>query len=367
MILESLNVHQFRNYESLSIHFHPKLNIFLGNNAQGKTNLLEAIYVLALAKSHRTSKDRELMMFDKDESFINGSVKTSQFTFPLSISISKAGKRAKVNHLEVAKLSDFIGHLNIVLFAPEDLNIVKGSPQIRRKFLNVECGQISKVYLNALSQYQKLLIQKNHYLKQRKVDLMMLDVLNNQLAEYASVVMLKRQSFIQVIEKYAADIHRDISNQQETLTIDYNSNIKIDTTDESALAASIKEVFDSQTEKEIERMQTLVGPHRDDIAFFINGKNVGTYGSQGQQRTTALSIKLAEIELIHDEIGEYPILLLDDVLSELDQSRQTMLLTTIRDRVQTFVTTPSISDIKHDILTDMKTFTILSGTVKDEG
>ena len=366
MILESLNIHQFRNYESLSIQFHPKLNIFLGNNAQGKTNLLEAIYVLALAKSHRTAKDRELMMFDTDESYINGLVETTRHSFPLSISISKAGKRAKVNHLEVSKLSEFIGHLNVVLFAPEDLNIVKGSPQIRRKFLNVECGQISKIYLNALSQYQKLLIQKNHYLKQRNVELVMLDVLNSQLAEFASVIMLKRQSFIQVIEKYAAQIHHDISNQQEKLTVTYNSNIKITDSDEATLAKSIKDVFDAHTDKEIERMQTLVGPHRDDIAFFINGKNVGTYGSQGQQRTTALSIKLAEIELIYEEVGEYPILLLDDVLSELDQSRQTMLLTTIRNRVQTFVTTPSISEIKHDILTDMKTFTIQAGTVKDE-
>lgn len=364
MILESLNLHQFRNYESLNIHFHPKLNIFLGNNGQGKTNLLEAIYMLAVAKSHRASKDREVIMFDEEESYINGQIQTSRQTFPLSIGISKAGKRAKVNHLEVAKLSAFIGHLNVVLFAPEDLNIVKGSPQVRRKFLNVECGQISKVYLNALSQYQKLLTQKNHYLKQRNVDRMMLDVLNSQLSEFASLIISKRQSFIQMIEKYAALIHSDISNQKEELTIDYNSNIKID--DSEDLQTTIKAVFDSNTEKEIERMQTLVGPHRDDITFFINGRNVGTYGSQGQQRTTALSIKLAEIELIYQETGEYPILLLDDVLSELDESRQSMLLSTIKNRVQTFVTTPSISDIRHDILKDMKTFTIINGTVNDE-
>ena len=187
---------------------------------------------------------------------------------------------------------------------------------------------------------------------------------NSQLSEFASVIISKRQSFIQMIEKYAALIHSDISNQKEELTIDYNSNIKID--DSEDLQTTIKAVFDSNTEKEIERMQTLVGPHRDDITFFINGRNVGTYGSQGQQRTTALSIKLAEIELIYQETGEYPILLLDDVLSELDESRQSMLLSTIKNRVQTFVTTPSISDIRHDILKDMKTFTIINGTVNDE-
>ena len=177
MILTDISINNFRNYDALELDFHPKLNIFIGANAQGKTNLLESIYFLALAKSHRTAKDKELIRFNEEEAFVNGHINTAYSTLPLSISISKKGKRAKVNHLEVSRLSQYIGHLNTVLFAPEDLNIVKGSPQIRRKFINIECGQISKVYLSALGSYQKVLATKNQYLKQRTPDRMMIEVL----------------------------------------------------------------------------------------------------------------------------------------------------------------------------------------------
>lgn len=363
MILKDIHLGNFRNYDSLDLQFHPKLNVFIGRNAQGKTNLLESIYFLALAKSHRTSRDKELIQFDKEEAYVNGNIETSYSRLPLSISVSKKGKRAKVNHMEVSKLSQYIGHLNTVLFAPEDLNIVKGSPQVRRKFINMECGQISKVYLSTLSDYQKVLNQKSQYLKSRNVDRVMIDVLNEQLAKHASVIIYKRQHFIETIEKFARKIHEDISNSKESLTIKYNSNIKYKSTNEKELEQEIKAVLDDSLEKEIDRMQTMIGPHRDDISFHINGFDVQTYGSQGQQRTTALSVKLAELDLIYDEVGEYPVLLLDDVLSELDETRQSHLLTSIRDRVQTFVTTTSISDINHAIMNDMSSFNIDSGKV----
>ena len=364
MILNNIHLGDFRNYGTLALDFHSKLNVFIGRNAQGKTNLLESIYFLALAKSHRTAKDKELIRFHTEEAFVNGSITASYSDLPLSISVSKKGKRAKVNHMEVSRLSQYIGHLNVVLFAPEDLNIVKGSPQVRRKFINMECGQISKIYLNKLSGYQKVLAQKNNYLKQRNVDPMMIDVLNAQLAEYASLIILKRQQFIETIEKYAARIHEDISNGRETLSVRYNSNIMYESADSASLETEVKMIFDDVLEREIERGQALIGPHRDDISFLINDFNVQTYGSQGQQRTTALSVKLAEIELIQEEVGEYPVLLLDDVLSELDETRQSHLLTSIRNRVQTFVTTTSISDINHAIMDEMKSFNIEDGKVK---
>jgi DNA replication and repair protein RecF len=363
MILKDIHLGNFRNYDSLDLQFHPKLNVFIGRNAQGKTNLLESIYFLALAKSHRTTRDKELIQFDQEEAFVNGNIMTAYSKLPLSISVSKKGKRAKVNHMEVSKLSQYIGHLNTVLFAPEDLNIVKGSPQIRRKFINMECGQISKIYLSTLSDYQKVLGQKSQYLKSRNVDKVMIDVLNEQLAKHASVIIHKRQQFIETIEKFAKKIHEDISNQKETLTIKYNPNIKYQSTTEKDLEQEIKTLLDESLEKEIDRMQTMIGPHRDDISFHINGYDVQTYGSQGQQRTTALSVKLAELDLIYEEVGEYPVLLLDDVLSELDETRQSHLLTSIRNRVQTFVTTTSISDINHVIMNDMSSFNIDSGKV----
>src|SRR5690625_2966765 len=363
MILKNIHLGNFRNYESLDLEFHPKLNVFIGRNAQGKTNLLESIYFLALAKSHRTAKDKELIRFKQEEAFVNGSISTSYSDLPLSISVSSKGKRAKVNHMEVARLSQYIGHLNVVLFAPEDLNIVKGSPQVRRKFINMECGQISKVYLNMLSGYQKILAQKNNYLKQRNVDQMMIDVLNAQLAEYASLIILKRQQFIQTIEKYASRIHADISNGNETLAVRYRPNIKFESEDEKSLELEIKTLLDDTLEKEVERGQALAGPHRDDISFYINDFDVQTYGSQGQQRTTALSVKLAELELIHHEIGEYPVLLLDDVLSELDDQRQSHLLDTIQGKVQTFVSTTSVDGIDHEILEKAEIFYVSNGTI----
>lgn len=364
MILTDISIGNFRNYDSLELEFHPKLNIFIGANAQGKTNLLESIYFLALAKSHRTTKDKELIRFGQEEAFVNGHITTSYSTLPLSISISKQGKRAKVNHLESSRLSQYIGHLNTVLFAPEDLNLVKGSPQVRRKFINIECGQISKVYLNALSNYQKVLATKNQYLKQRNPDEMMIEVLNEQLSGYAATIILKRAGFIKTIGEFASGIHRDISNASEELKVEYAPNIKYESDDAEGLVRELGILFAENLPKEIERMQTLIGPHRDDITFSINGFDVQTYGSQGQQRTTALSVKLAELELIRKEVGEYPVLLLDDVLSELDENRQAHLLTSIRDRVQTFVTTTSISDINHAIMDDMKTFKVTEGQVK---
>lgn len=308
MILNEINLTNFRNYDSLSLAFHPKLNIFIGHNAQGKTNLLEAIYFLSLAKSHRTSKDKELIQFNSEEAYINGTITTLNSTLPLSISIAKNGKRAKVNHLEVAKLSQYIGNLNTVLFAPEDLNIVKGSPQVRRKFINMECGQISKVYLNHLSDYNKVLAQKNQYLKTKRVDQIMIEVLNDQLAHHASLIILKRAQFISTIERHASKIHADISNGKENLKVVYNPNIKYKSDNPQELQKEISALLVENLNKEIERGTSLVGPHRDDIGFTINDFDVQTYGSQGQQRSTALSIKLAELELIREEVGEYPVL-----------------------------------------------------------
>lgn len=364
MILNEIKLTDFRNYDSLSLAFHPKLNIFIGHNAQGKTNLLEAIYFLSLAKSHRTSKDKELIQFGAEEAYINGSITTTRSKLPLSIGIAKGGKRAKVNHLEVRKLSEYIGHMNTVLFAPEDLNIVKGSPQVRRKFINMECGQISKLYLSHLSDYNKVLAQKNQYLKSRNVDQTMIEVLNDQLAHHASLIILKREQFISTIERHASKIHADISNGKEILKVVYNPNIKYKSNNSETLTAEISALLAENLNKEIERGTSLIGPHRDDIGFTINDFDVQTYGSQGQQRSTALSVKLAELELIREEVGEYPVLLLDDVLSELDEVRQAHLLTSIRNRVQTFVTTTSISDINHQIMDDMQLFEIENGKIK---
>ncbi|SFA55489.1 DNA replication and repair protein RecF [Parageobacillus thermantarcticus] len=368
MFLTHLSLKNYRNYKSETIQFANNVNIILGENAQGKTNMMEAIYVLAMAKSHRTANDKDLIRWDEDYAKIEGRATKKNGALSLELIISKKGKKAKCNHVEQKRLSQYVGHLNIVMFAPEDLNLVKGSPQVRRRFVDMEIGQVSPVYIHDLSQYQKLLQQRNHYLRmlqtREQQDETVLDILTEQLIPLAAKITLKRHEFLLLLEKWAAPIHYEISHGLETLQIQYRPSVDVSERMElSRIIEAYSEKFATIKEREIQRGMTLVGPHRDDISFSVNGKDVQTFGSQGQQRTTALSIKLAEIELIFSEIGDYPILLLDDVLSELDDFRQTHLLDAIRQKVQTFVTTTSIDGIEHDIIKEAAIYKVHSGHV----
>ncbi|MBM7648132.1 DNA replication and repair protein RecF [Bacillus ectoiniformans] len=368
MHIKELSVENYRNYEMLDIQFEDKVNVIIGENAQGKTNLIEAIYVLAMAKSHRTSNDKDLIRWEADYAKIKGRVEKNHNSVPMELIISKKGKKAKCNHLEQQRLSQYIGNMNVVMFAPEDLHLVKGSPQVRRRFIDMEIGQVSPVYLHDVSQYHKVLQQRNHYLKQLQIkkstDFTMLDVLTDQMIELAVKIVRKRFDFIHLLQDWASSIHSGISRGIEELDILYQPSVEVSEDDDwSKMVKSFEEKFHSQRKKEVERGVTMTGPHRDDLAFLVNGKNVQTFGSQGQQRTTALSVKLAEIELIHAEIKEYPILLLDDVLSELDDYRQSHLLNTIQGKVQTFVTTTSTEGINHQTLREASAFSVKTGSV----
>ena len=368
MYIEEVSLTNYRNYVKMNVSFENKVNLILGENAQGKTNIMESIYVLAMAKSHRTSNDKDLIRWEEEYAKIEGRVKKRNSSHPLQLVISKKGKKAKFNHIEQQKLSQYIGNLNIVMFAPEDLNLVKGSPQIRRRFIDMEIGQVSPVYMHDLSQYQKVLQQRNHLLKQlqtgRQKDQTILDVITTQLINIAVKIVLKRFEFLFLLQKWAEPIHFGISRGSETLEVKYKPSIEVsEETDLSKMIEAYEEKFAKMKEREIERGVTLAGPHRDDLAFYVNQKDVQTFGSQGQQRTTALSLKLAEIELIFSEIGEYPILLLDDVLSELDNFRQSHLLNTIQGKVQTFVTTTSVDGIDHDTLNEAATYKVKAGEI----
>ncbi|MBM7601355.1 DNA replication and repair protein RecF [Virgibacillus halotolerans] len=368
MHIEQLQLKNYRNYAQLDIRFDDKVNVIIGENAQGKTNMMEAIYVLAFTKSHRTSKEKELIMWDKEYAKIEGRITKRTQTFPLEVVVSTKGKKAKLNHLEQRRLSDYIGALNVVMFAPEDLTLVKGAPRIRRRFIDMELGQIQPRYIYHLAQYQKVLKQRNHLLKQMQrrnsTDMTMLQVLTDQLIEHAATLLERRFIFLEMLREWASPIHRGISRELETLEIKYNSTIEVS---EEANKEKIETIylnkFHEMKDKEIDRGTTLIGPHRDDLVFYVNGKDVQTYGSQGQQRTTALSVKLAEIELIYKEVGEYPILLLDDVLSELDDFRQSHLLNTIQGKVQTFVSTTSVDGINHETLRKAEMFHVESGKI----
>ncbi|WP_181350769.1 DNA replication/repair protein RecF [Thalassobacillus sp. CUG 92003] len=371
MHISELSLRSFRNYNDLSLTFDDQINVIIGDNAQGKTNLMEAIYLLAFSRSHRTPRDKELIQWDKEYAKIKGSIIKRNRRFPLEIIISNKGKKAKLNHIEQKRLSDYIGAMNVVMFAPEDLNLVKGSPQVRRRFIDMEIGQVQPAYVYHLAQYQKVLKQRNSLLKdlQRKpeADRTMLAVLTDQLIEHGALIVERRFRFLQLLRKWAAPIHEGISRQLEALEITYDASVKVsEDMDLETIVPIYQEKFTDIETKEVERGTTLAGPHRDDLMFFVNGKDVQTYGSQGQQRTTALSLKLAEIELIKSEVGEYPILLLDDVLSELDDFRRSHLLHTIQGKVQTFVSTTSVEGIEHEVIDQAGIFRVDNGTIDIE-
>ncbi|CAH0344883.1 DNA replication/repair protein RecF [Bacillus sp. CECT 9360] len=368
MHIENIKLKNYRNYTDLDVSFENKVNVILGENAQGKTNVMESIFVLAMAKSHRTSNDKDLIRWDEEYAKIEGRVIKRNTSIPLELIISKKGKKAKSNHIEQQKLSQYVGNMNVVMFAPEDLHLVKGSPQVRRRFIDMEIGQVSPVYLHEMSQFQKILQQRNHYLKllqiRKQTDMAMLDVLTEQFVQFAAKIIEKRYQFLSLLQGWAEPIHSGISRNLEVLKIQYKPSLDVsESMDLTKMVEEFQEKFVKIRTREIERGITLIGPHRDDLVFFVNGRDVQTFGSQGQQRTTALSLKLAEIELIQAEVGEYPILLLDDVLSELDDYRQSHLLNTIQGKVQTFVTTTSVEGINHQTLHDASTFYVTQGNL----
>lgn len=372
MILKEINLRNFRNYSDLSLSFSDGINVFLGENAQGKTNLMEAIYALSLARSPRTSNEREMIQWQEEAAHVSGTIEKRNAQYPLEIHFSKKGKMAKINHLEQKRLSQYVGTLNVVLFAPEDLELVKGSPVNRRKFLDMELGQMSQVYLHDLVQYQRILKQRNLYLKQllygKAKDEVYLQVLTEQLAIAGASVVKFRLEFVQKLEKWAQPLHSQISHQKEKLEIQYKSSVPFSgEKDKDALYLKLLEEQVRVQQRERDQGQTLFGPHRDDLVFYVNERNVHQFGSQGQQRTTVLSLKLAEIECMKDVLGEYPILLLDDVLSELDDDRQTHLLKTIEKKVQTFLTTTSLDGIKRNKIEEPTIFRVEAGKVEREG
>lgn len=368
MKLNKLQLKNYRNYQELFLEFPNSLNVFLGENAQGKTNLLESIYVLALTRSHRTNNEHELIGWHDEFAQIKGRVFKGFSETELELLLTKKGRKSKVNHIEQKRLSSYIGQLNVILFAPEDLSLVKGSPQLRRRFIDMELGQISPLYLYDLAQYQKTLKQRNLYLKQlaekKQTDEIYLDILTEQLVEFGSKVLINRLQFIKRLEHWSNELHTRITDQREHLEIEYVSSFEMG----SQQIEDIQKIFQDELQKnrkrEIFRGTTLIGPHRDDLRFLVNEQNVQTYGSQGQQRTTALSVKLAEIDLMKEETGEYPLLLLDDVMSELDDNRQVHLLETIEDKVQTFLTTTTLEHVKGKMTVHPDIFYVQQGQIE---
>ena len=361
MFIESLALSNFRNYENADIKFSSGINILYGDNAQGKTNILEAVYMLATTKSHRGSRDKEIICFDEEESHIRASVRKNDISHRIDMHLRKSkSKGIAIDMIPIKKSAELFGLVNIVFFSPEDLTIIKESPAERRRFMDMELCQISRLYYSDLSSYNRILNQRNNQLKAIAYDRSqtdMMDIWDLQLVKYGIEVIKKRNNFIEELNSIIKDIHKDLTGGREELVIIYDKNV-----DEEKFATEL--VFKRDTDLRLQTTNT--GPHRDDMIFMINGMDVKKYGSQGQQRTVALSLKLAEIKLVKNVINDNPILLLDDVMSELDAKRRDALLSSISD-IQTIITCTGYDDFIKERISIDKIYKVTSGELKEEG
>lgn len=357
MIIKSLELQNFRNYENLKLDFDSGTNIFYGDNAQGKTNILEAIYLIATTKSHKGSKDSDIIQFGHEEAHIRSYLYKEDVTRQVDMHLRKSKtKGIAIDSQRIKKAADLLGLLNVVFFSPEDLSIIKNGPAERRRFIDMELCQLDSFYLYNLNHYNKIVNNRNKLLK----DLFMnpglketLSIWDSQLLSYGSKIIERRSLFIEQLNQIIFDIHNRLSGGKEQIKIVYEKNVEID---------NLEEKLRLNQDKDIYLKQTTVGPHRDDISFIVNDIDIRKFGSQGQQRTAALSLKLSEIELVKKSIKDTPVLLLDDVLSELDSNRQNYLLNSIGD-IQTIITCTGLDEFVNNRFEINKVFKVKEGTV----
>ena len=338
MIVEKVNLNNFRNYENQEIVFKDGINIIYGKNAQGKTNLVESLYYASIGKSFKLSKDKELINFEKDNAKIKLTVKKEIGNVDIEVNLLKNKKKQiKVNGGYLSRIGDLLGNLVTVFFCPNDLKLIKDAPGDRRKFLDVSISQLSRKYFYLLLKYQEVLEQRNNLLKNKNnLELItsQIDVWDRYLAKLAKDIIIQRVRYVEILSVYADKVHKYLTKNQEELKITYQGIVD----NEDVLEEKILEKIKANFEKDLQAGYTQVGPHRDDLKLVLNDTDVKLYGSQGQQRTVALSLKLAEKEILKEKIGEYPITILDDVFSELDDDRKDRLLKMLS-KGQTFITT----------------------------
>ncbi|HBP24336.1 MAG TPA: DNA replication/repair protein RecF [Oribacterium sp.] len=356
MIIETLELKNYRNYDHLKLSLSPGTNIFFGDNAQGKTNVLEAIFLACTSKSYRITHDRDLIQFGHEEAHIK--METRKRKVPCRIDMHLKKNKAKgiaIDEVPIRHASELFGIANVVCFSPEDLSLIKDGPALRRRFIDLELCQLDKVYLYHLARYNRTLQQRNRLLK----DMMLrpgledtLSVWNDQLCLYGEKVITIREEFIQELQEIIGRIHHQLTGGVEKLCISYDRNVSAE-----SFASALQHSFEQEKRQHL----TLVGPHRDDLCFTIDGKDIRKYGSQGQQRTAALALKLSEIELVRKRIDDQPILLLDDVLSELDAKRQNYLLDLLCD-TQNIITCTGLDEfVNHRFHID-ELFHVVKGT-----
>lgn len=367
MIVKSLKIENFRNHANTVVSFSDRFNIFYGENGQGKTNILEAIYLCASGRSHRTSKDNELIRFGADYyntiAFVTGSGLDKEIDMKYFVD---QRRQITINEIPLKKIGSLMGNLYAVLFSPEDLFIVKQGPMERRRFVDITLSQIKPSYFYDLQLMAKILKQRNFLLKNINNNSSLLDTIdvwNYKLSEVAASIIVARINFAKCLSALAQNQHRFLTLEKEIISFDYHCSFQLEN---NTKKIEIADIYNRYLEKSISRDITVgytsIGPHRDDFDISINDKSLKQFGSQGQQRSAVLSLKIAEIELIHNETGEYPVLLLDDVMSELDENRQKYLMESIKN-VQTFITCTSDGHFRNTIRSECSYFKIHEGQV----
>ncbi len=361
MYITEIDFRNFRNYENLKMNFSNGINLIYGDNAQGKTNLIEGIYFAGMAKSFKFSPDMGFIRFGNEKAEISvkyvsgGRNKENKLTFE-----KKKGKKIEINGVPIKKRIDFLGNLNVVLFSPQDLDTVKDSPFYRRRYMDLCAGQLRKKYLSALTDYNRTLLQKNKLLKEDGAAFT-LDVWNEKLAEYGSTIMWFRISLVNKIKEIIAPVFEEISEGKEKIKIKYLKTVQFDEEgDIEYIKNEFLKALNRHKEKELKEKTCLVGPHRDDLIFYINGKNAKIFGSQGQQKSIVLALKMVQAELFYQQTGEYPVLLLDDITSEFDIKRRKYLMGQLKDK-QVIITGTEKSIIPAELLP--KLFKVEKGIV----
>lgn len=357
MYIESLELKNYRNYQDLQLDFDKGTNIFYGDNAQGKTNILESVYLCGTTKSHRGSKDKEIIRFGEEESHIRMMIRKDELSYKIDMHLRKnKAKGVAINGLPIKKARELFGIVNLVFFSPEDLNIIKNGPGERRRFMDLELCQLDQIYLTDLAGYNHIVNQRNRLLKDLYMNPSLretLDIWDMQMLQYGTKIIKKRKAFVRDLNQVIQDIHHNLTGGIEHLEVVYEPSTE---------AEDFENVLKKNRERDIRMKMTSAGPHRDDLSFVVNGIDIRKYGSQGQQRTAALSLKLSEIYLVKEKIKDTPILLLDDVLSELDNNRQTYLLDCIHD-IQTLITCTGLDDFVSNQFHLNKVFRVIKGEV----
>lgn len=374
MIIKSIELENFRNYSALELSFDKGTNILYGDNAQGKTNILEAIYVSATTKSHKGSKDRDIVRFEEEEAHIRTYIDVDMLERRVDMHLRKnKSKGIAIDGQKIKKASDLLGLLNVVFFSPEDLSIIKSGPSERRRFVDMELCQLDQFYLYNLNHYNKIVNQRNKLLKDLYMNPSLKETLNiwdSQLVSFGSKIIERRILFVEQLNEIIGNIHKTLSGEKEELVIKYEPDIPLNEKDiESHNLQSIVDGFESKLnankDRDIKLKMTSAGPHRDDFSFIVNGIDIRRFGSQGQQRTAALSLKLSEIELVKKITNDTPVLLLDDVLSELDSSRQNYLLNSIGN-IQTIITCTGLDEFINNRFEINKVYKVTNGVVSSE-